>query len=400
MVLLYKAATTEGKIVRGFIEAKDISDAATYLRKHDLLPITIMEQRDNPFSALLTLGGRITASDRVFFTQQIASMLTSGLTLVQSLMVLKNQVKKRPVNEMISRIIADIEEGRTFSQALAAYPKVFSPIYISLIKAGEVSGLLDKIMVRLAETLDREDRLRSQIKGALLYPSIVLVMMVVVVFIMMVVVVPQLKSLYDSLSIDLPLTTHMLITVSEFTISFWPILFLGMIFCVIVFRRWYKTTTGRRAVDALILRIPVLGKVIQFRILTEFSRTLGLLVGAGDPVVSSLTQAKGVAGNVLYEEAITVIARQVEKGVTMGDAFNDSHLFPPLLIQMVRVGEQTGKLDDNLLRASEYFEREVTATVRTLTTVMEPVIMAVLGLGVAFLLIAVITPLYKLSSAI
>jgi type IV pilus assembly protein PilC len=400
MVLLYKAATDQGKIVRGFIEAKDVADAATYLRKHDLFPITIAEQKENFLTELLSLGGRITSRDVVFFTQQIASMLTSGLTLMQALTVLRNQIKKKPMSEMITKIITDVEEGKTFSQALGGYPKVFSAVYISLVKAGEVSGLLDKIMLRLADTLEKEDSLRGQIKGALLYPSIVLVMMVVVVCIMMLFVVPQLNSLYESLSIELPFTTRVLVGISNFMVSFWPIIFIGVILCVVLFRRWYRSPAGKRTMDTAILKVPVLGNIVRFRILTEFSRTLGLLIGAGDPVVSSLKQAKDVTGNLLYEDAIALIARQVEKGVGVGDAFNDARIFPPLLVQMVRVGEETGKLDDNLLRASAYFEREVSATIRTLTTVMEPVIMAILGLGVAFLLIAVITPIYKLSSAI
>jgi type IV pilus assembly protein PilC len=400
MVLLYKAATEQGKVVRGFIEAHDIAEAAIYLRTHKLIPITINEQKENPLSFITTITGRFTGSDLVFFTQQIASMLTSGLTLMQALVVLKNQIKKKPVTEMISKIITDIEEGNTFSQALSSYPKVFSPIYISLIKAGESSGLLDKVLTRLSVNIEKEAELRSQIKGALLYPAIVIIMMIIVVFIMMLFVIPQLSTLYDSLAIDLPITTKILVTLSSFTIAFWPLFIFAFFGCFYAVRRWYRTKYGRKQIDSALLRVPIIGKIIRYRILTEFSRTLGLLVGAGGPVVGSISQAKGVTGNVMYEEAIAIIAKQVEKGVGIGDAFDASKLFPPLLVQMVRVGEETGKLDENLTQASEYFEREVSSSVRTLTTAMEPLIMAILGIGVAFLLIAVITPIYKLSSSI
>jgi len=399
MVFLYKAATQEGKVVHGLIEAKNVSEAASYLRSHHLLPITIEQQKENPIQILLTFYSRFNRNDLVFFTRQIASMLTSGITLMESLHILQKQIKKQAVNELVDNIITEIEDGSTFSQALASYSHVFSPIYISLIKAGETSGLLDKVMVRLADNLEKEQKLRSQIRGALLYPIIVIVMMIVVIFIMMLFVIPQLNVLYESLTIDLPFTTQVLIRLSNFTIIFWPIILGTIIGGIFLLKRWHKTATGRKRLDAAVFKIPVFGYIIRFRILTEVSRTFGLLIGAGEPVVDSLSQIKQITGNVLYENAIDRIARQVEKGVSIGDAFSASSLFPPLIVQMIRVGEQTGKLDENLGRAGEYFEREVEQRVKTLTTAIEPFIMAMLGLGVAFLLLAVITPLYKLTSS-
>lgn len=400
MVLLYKAATNDGKIVHGLIEAKNETEAALYLRKKNLVPISITEHKDNPLNTYLANGGKFNASDLAFFTRQIASMLTAGLTLIQALNVLSNQVKKKAVSEVINQITADIEGGSTFSNAAASHSRIFSKVYISLIRAGESSGLLDNVMTRLAENLEKEEKLRSKIKGALLYPVIVVVMMILVVFVMMLFVIPQLKTLYDSLAIDLPFSTQILVTMSNITVQFWPILIGSMVGGFILFRRWHHTVHGRKIIDGILIKLPLFGKIIQFRILTEVSRTLGILVGSGDPVVSSLNQVRDVSGNAIYENALGLIAKQVEKGVSMGDAFAASSLFPPLLIQMIRVGEQTGKLDENLTRASEYFEREVEESVRTLTTAMEPIIMAVLGIGVAFLLVSVITPIYKLTNSL
>lgn len=399
MVLLYKAATQEGKIVHGLIEAKDVSEAASYLRSHQLLPITIEQQKDNPLQQILTFHRHVNRSDLVFFTRQVASMLTSGLTLMESLHVLKKQIKKQAASDLVDKIITEIEGGSTFSQAIASYPSIFSSIYISLIKSGETSGLLDKVMVRLADNLEKEQKLRSQIRGALLYPIIIIVMMIVVIFIMMLFVIPQLSVLYESLTIELPFATQILIGMSNFTITFWPLIIGTMLASIFIVKRWHRTTSGRKQLDAAVLRFPIFGRIMRFRILTEVSRTFGLLIGSGEPVVDSLTQVKTITGNVLYENAMSRIASQVEKGVSIGDAFNASSLFPPLLVQMIRVGEQTGKLDENLGRAGEYFEREVEQNVKTLTTAIEPFIMAVLGLGVAFLLIAVITPLYKITSS-
>jgi type II secretory pathway component PulF len=348
---------------------------------------------------VLPLGNRFTSQDLIFFTRQTASMLTSGLTLMQALLVLKKQAKKKAFSDVVTTIITDIEAGSTLSESLKNSPRIFKPIYISLVKAGEKSGLLDNVLTRLAENLEKEARLRSQIQTALYYPTIVAVMMVIVIFVMMLFVVPQLNALYDSLAIELPLSTRILVGTSNFFVKFWPIMLMGGVGGYFSFARWFKTPSGKRTFDRTLLRIPLLGRLLVLRIITEFTRTFGLLVGSGEPVVSSLTQAKDVIGNSLYTDAVATIAKQVEKGIPIGEAFNASPLFPPLLIQMVRVGEQTGKLDENLGRASEYFEREVEQAIKILTTALEPIIMAVLGIGVAFLLLAVITPIYQLTSS-
>lgn len=400
MRLHYKAATKEGKLEQGVIEAGDINEAAQYLRSKELTPIHIIKEQDNLIAKAFPMMRKVKTGDLVLFTRQLSSMLSSGLTLMKALGILKDQIQNPAMSEIVNSIINDVEEGKTLSSSLSKYPNVFSPIYVSLIKAGESSGLLDKVLSRLADNLEKQTKLRGTIKGALMYPVIVVILMALVMFIMMIFVIPQLTTLYQNLNVPLPFTTQVVIGFSNFISSFWFVIVLAVAGIVYFFRRWKKTVEGELIIDSIMLKLPIFGRLIQQTILAEFSRTFGLLVGTGTLVVDALIQTADTANNVHYRNAIKDVSKQVEKGVTIGDAMSVYSLFPPILIQLVKIGEQTGKVDESLARASEYFEREVDQTVKALTTAMEPLIMVVLGIGVAFLILSVITPIYSLISSI
>ncbi|MCL4354617.1 type II secretion system F family protein [Patescibacteria group bacterium] len=400
MRLHYKAATNDGKILTGFIDAKEILDAANYLRSKQLLPIKVEKISTSPLYQFIASFNKVKNQDLVLFTRQLSSMLNSGLTLMKGLEILREQVQNKAMAEVVGGIITDIEGGRNLSSAISKYPNVFSPIYISLVKAGESSGLLDKVLLRLAENLEKQSKLKSTIKSALMYPMIVVILMGLVMLVMMIFVIPQLSVLYKNLNLDLPLPTLIMVGISSAVATFWPIIILALGVGYYFFLKWKKTEQGQFLVDNLLLKLPVFGKLIKESILTEFSRTLGLLVGTGTLVVDSLVQTADTAGNVHYKVAIVNLSKQVEKGVPLGEAMSTNPLFPPMLIQLVKVGEQTGKVDETLVRASEYYEREVNQTIKTLTTAMEPFIMIILGTGVAFLIISVITPIYSLISNI
>ncbi len=399
MRLRYKAITKDGKVSQGLLDAKDIGETAGYLRARGFVPISIT-RIDNQFWTELPFFNRVKSTDLIIFTRQLSSMLTSGLTLMRGLEILKEQVRNQTLIEVITSIIADVSEGKTFAQAIEKYPKVFSHIYVSIIKAGEESGLLDKVLLRLADNLEKQSKLKGTIKSALMYPVIVIVLMVGVMVIMMIFVLPQLSVLYQNLNVPLPLPTQIVVGLSNLVIATWPIILGGIAVFVFFYRKWSKTTDGRLIIDSFLLKLPVFGTLIEQSILAEFARTLGLLVGTGTLVVDALLETAETTGNVNYRNAITAVSKQVEKGVSIGDALAYYPLFPPLLIQLVKVGEQTGKVDETLGKASEYFEREVDGKVKTLTTAMEPFIMIVLGVGVAFLIISVITPIYSLISSI
>lgn len=400
MKLIYKAVTNEGKTVRGIIDGKDVKEAIKFLRAKELLPIRVVAADSQGFAKYLPFLNRANSNDVVFFTRQLSSMLTSGLTLMQSMTILKDQIQKPAMSNTVNAIIADIEDGQPFSKALEKYPKVFSPIYVSLIKAAESSGLLDKVLLRLADNLEKQQKLKSTIKSALMYPAIVMTGIVIVMTLMMIFVVPQLTSLYANLNIPLPLPTQIVIGISNFFIAFWPLVIGFFVLGAVLLTRWRQSTSGKLILDDLILRLPVFGVLVKKAILTEFTRTLGLLVSSGTLVVEALKETADVSGNILYRNAILALASRVEKGVTVGVSMEESKLFPLILVQMVKIGEETGKMDESLVKVSEYFEREVEEAVKNLTTAMEPLIMVVLGIGVAFLIISIITPIYNLTNSI
>lgn len=401
MKLHYKAVTGKGKSIEGLIEARDPSEAATYLRSKELFPIKIIKKEKNKFENLVPfLREKVKSSEVVDLTRQLASMLSSGLTLLRSLEILKNQIGNRVLVDIINNIIKDIQEGSSFSRAIAKHPTVFSPVYIALIEASEGSGLLDKAFLRLADTLEKQQKLKSTVKGALTYPAIVVLMMIAVIFVMMIFVIPQISTLYQSMNVSLPLATRALIQISNFFVSFWFVIVGFFALVVLAFERWYRTIEGKLSIDGMLLKIPIFGKLIKKTILAEFSRTLGALLASGTLVVEALNRVSNITGNVHYKNAIVDISGKVEKGVSIGDALSLYYLFPPNLVELVKIGEQTGKLDETLLKASEYFENEVDQTVKTLSTALEPIILVVLGVGVAFLVFSIITPIYQITNSI
>lgn len=399
MRLRYKAAGKNGKMSIGLLDAKTVEEAAGYLRSKDLLPIKISKAESDLFASLPFIG-KVKNNDLILFTRQLSSMLSSGLTLMRSMEILKEQMENQKMSEVVNTVINDIQEGKTLGQAIERHSEVFTPIYISIIKAGEQSGLLDKVLNRLADNLEKQAKLKSTVRGALMYPVIVIILMIVVMVVMMIFVIPQLTVLYTNLNIELPLPTKIIVGLSNIFIAFWPIVIVLAVGAFVFFKRWSNTIAGRLILDDLVLKMPVFGKLIKETILAEFSRTFGLLIGTGTLVVEALNETADTTGNVHFRNAIIGVGRQVEKGVTVGSAMSSSSFFPPLLVQLVKIGEQTGKIDETLQKASEYFEREVDQTVKGLTTAMEPFIMIVLGIGVAFLIVSVITPIYSLISSI
>ena len=386
MKLYYKAVTKEGKAIDGLIEARDEKEAASYLRSKEFIPITISKEEKTKLTDFIPLlSSKVKSKDILTFTRQMSTMLTSGITLIRCLEIMKDQGKNDALIEVLSGMIRDIEEGKSFSSAIARYPHVFSPVYISSTKAAETSGFLDKALLRLAETLEKQQKMKDAIKGALAYPVIVVVFMIIVIFIMMIFVIPQLSTLYGSLSVELPLPTRILMGLSNFTITFWPVVIgiIGLI--VFLIRRWHRTLEGKLTIDGFLLRLPVFGRLIKESILVEFSRTLGVMLASGTLVVDSLEEVSDITGNILYKNAIMDVAQKVEQGITMGDAISVYNLFPQNLVELVKIGEQTGKLDETLVRASEYFEYEVDQSVKVLSTAIGPIITVILGLGVAFL---------------
>lgn len=395
----YTAKNEHGEAVRGKVEAQTIEQAAGMLHNRSLLVINIAPFRDDSFAFLRSFLFGIKQDEIVAFTRQLATMITAGLTLIESLAILKQQ-SKDAVGKMVTDLQREVEGGNSFAKALESQGKTFSQVYIELVRAGEIAGVLQQILTRLAETMEKQKEFRSKTRGALIYPIIVMITMVGVGGVMMVFVVPRLTQMYKDLGIQLPLITQILITVSNFMANY-IIFILGAIAVgVVAFQRWVSTVNGRLTFDRFMLKVPIMGTLSEKVLLTEFCRTMSLLLSAGISVLQVLDIISKALDNALYRQAISDVAKQVEKGVSLSLAMSRFDIFPPILLQMINVGEETGRLDEVMLKLATYFEAESEQSVKNLTTAFEPIVMIILGIGVGVLVVAIIMPIYSLTSGL
>ena len=399
MVYQYHARNNEGNIVSGLVDAPTEAAAVRLLHDKQLFVVGIKPAGEGfSFSSLTQTFRRVRFGDIVNFTRQLSTMVTAGLSIPESLTILRTQATNEVFAEMLLDVEHQIVGGGNLADALAKYPKYFTATFVALVRAGEASGTLDQVLTRLAESLEAEREFRSKVSGALIYPVIIVVGMVGVVFVMMTVVIPKLTDLYRDFNIDLPWSTQLLMSVSSFFVKFWWFMILAISGGVWAFGKWRKTPTGQAIVDRTTLRIPLFGDLTKKIILVEFTRTLGMLIASGIHILEGLQILKESLNNVLFRDAIGDIAKKVEKGFPLGDSFAQHEVFPPIVSQMMKVGEETGKLDEALIKLSRYFQSESEILVKGLTTAIEPMIMVVLGLGVGFIVISVITPIYNLTS--
>jgi general secretion pathway protein F len=381
------------------VEAPTESVASKLLHDKQLFVISLSQQTSQLSVTNFTQQfKKISQNDIVNFTRQLATMMVAGLSLPEALSIIRSQT----TNSVFIAILQDIEHqivgGGSLADALSKYPNIFTNTYIALIRAGESSGTLDRVLARLADILESQKEFRSKVSGAMIYPVIIVIGMTGVVFIMMTVVVPKLTDLYKDFNIDLPMSTKILMNTSSFFVHWWWLMILVIVGGVTLFSRWRKSPEGELIVDTLILKIPLFGELQKKIMLVEFTRTLGMLIASGIHILEGLRILRESLGNVVYRNTITEIAKKVEKGLPLGDTFAQFDVFPLIVSQMMKVGEETGKLDDTLLKLSSYFESESEHLVKNLTTAIEPLIMVVLGVGVGFIVISVITPIYNLTS--
>ncbi len=394
----YTVKNEHGETIRGRVEAQTKEQASAILRNRSLLVIAIKPQNESPFASLETLLFGVKNDEIVSFTRQLSTMVTAGLTLSESLHILQQQ-NKPAMERMTGAVLREIEGGSTFAKALQSQGKMFSQVYIQLVRAGETAGMLDTVLTRLADTMEKQREFNGKVRGALIYPFIVVIAMVIVAFVMMIFVIPKLTQMYKDLGAQLPFLTQLLIDLSDFFVHFWWLLVSIGIGGIFVFRAWHSTEKGRIAFDRFLLKIPILGLLRQKVILTEFCRTMSLLLSAGISVLQALEILTDAQDNMLYRNALATSTDQVEKGVPLSQTISKYDFFPPIVPQMIAVGEETGKVDEVLLKLSIYFESESEQAVRNLTAAFEPMIMIVLGFGVAILVLAIIMPIYNITSS-
>jgi len=399
MFFKYKAIK-DGKIVVDKIEADSQGAVLKFLKNSDYFPISIWSIDLSTGSLFSFFFKRINFSDLVDLTRQLSIMLDTGLTLIDALDILKKQTTKPILFNLLEKLDKEIRSGRNFSAALSLYPQYFSNLYISLVKAGEASGKLSDVLIRLSDNLEKEKTFRGKLRGALIYPTFIVIGMIIVAIIMLTFVTPKLLELYQELETQLPLSTRILLYISSFFSKFWPILLIGSVLSITILIRYFKTSLGKLHLDSFLIKLPIVGNVIKMSALVDSTRTLSILASSGVSLMESLGIVVDTSTNIIYKRAFEKIRDQVEKGVSLGISMKQAEIFPPILVQMTLVGEQTGHLDESLLRVSRYFEIDSELAIKAMTTMIEPLILVVLGIGVGFLVFAVITPIYSLTSTI
>jgi type IV pilus assembly protein PilC len=399
MEYTFIAVDKQGTKQKGKLEGNDQKEVIEYLRMKGLTPLEVKTLQKKGGS-IMSYFSRIKGGDIVLFTRQLASMILTGLTVIESLNILKQQSNKPQMQKVIDDLIAHLSEGNSLSQALSNHPSVFSNTYIALIKSAEEGGILDKVLERLADNLEKSDEVHKRVKSALFYPGIIISGVIIVIVMMNVFVIPQMGALYESLDLKLPLMTRIVLAGSKLTTAILPFSVFIIIGIVFGYKRFSITPQGIKLVDKIKLKAPVFGDITTLSVLSEVSRTISLLVNSGASLIGALDIAGEVSGNIYYSNALKSTGALVEKGAGLSIALQNQNIFPPLMIQMVKVGESTGKIDESLLKVSEYFERDLDIKVKTLTTSIEPILIIILGVSVAFLIISVITPIYSLVSQI
>jgi len=398
----YSARTLDGRPMSGTVEAGSQDEAVAQLRQRSMVILSISEsarRRRTSLFASRQPRPRVSTDDLVVFTRQLSTMISAGIPLVEALEIMEEQVEDRGFKIALARIVESVRSGSDFSQALSLYPRVFGDIYINMVKAGEVSGQLDIILVRLAEYQEAAAALRREIISAMTYPVVALMMVFGITVFLMVGIVPKFKEIFDSLEgIELPGITMALLAVSNFMRTkalYWVGCLVALFVAVILYKR---TDRGGYQFDWLMLRVPILGPLSQKVALSRFSRTFSTLIRSGVPILGALEIVAGTAGNRVVAEAIDRAREAVRQGEPLAEPLSQSDVFPPMVTRMISVGERSGSLEELLGKISDFYDQQVTAAVQSLTSVIEPVLIGIMGVLVGSIVLAVFMPILKLTA--
>jgi type IV pilus assembly protein PilC len=403
MTFEYRARDRSGGVHAGVIEGSSSAAVASALREKGYVPLRIDEKRSSALDKQLSIPGfkkKVKPKEVAIFSRQLATMVNSGLTLTRALGILEEQTEGLLLRGIITDVRQQVEQGSSLSAALTNHPDAFNHLYVSMIRAGEVGGALDETLVRLADTLESTMRLRSKVKSAMAYPVVVLTLIVLIVAGMLLFVVPIFKGMYDDLGGTLPLPTLLLINISGFLTKFWW-LFIGLtVGGVALFRRWKRSETGRVSWDRLKLRAPVFGKLVQKVAISRFARTFSVLSRTGVPVLQALDIVAATAGNALVGQAVNDVQASVKRGESLAGPLSRHEIFPPMVTHMIAVGEETGALDTMLSKIADFYDNEVDDTVSALTSLIEPLLIVVMGVAVGGILIALYLPMFNIANLI
>ena len=399
MKFIYKAKDQEGKLRSGLVMAADQLRAEQLLADNNLTIMSLDEQQDSLFSKFNPFGKSVSNKDMVLFSRQLATLISARVPILQALRILQEQVATKYLSEIIGNLIAAVENGESLSLSMSRYENVFGSVYTSLVRSGEASGSLDKALTYLAEQLEKDYELKSKVKGAMTYPAFVMVALLVVGVLMFKFVLPKLTSVLEEQGGELPAVSRGLIAFTHFFDQYWWLVIVGIIALIIGVKLFVSTTIGRYEWDKLKIELPILGPISKKIYLARFARNLSTLVVGGIPIIKALQIVAEVINNQIYRDILYSTVTKVTAGQPISEGISQyPEHFPVIVSQMVRVGEQTAQLDDIMAKLALFYEKEVDTQISTLTTLLEPLIMVVLGIGVGLLVAGVLLPIYNMAS--
>jgi type IV pilus assembly protein PilC len=393
---VWKGKTRDGKSVSGE-KVGDNKEAVMALLRREQILVASVKEKGKEF-ALPKLGGGVPAKDLAVFTRQFSVMIDAGLPLVQCLEILATQQENKTFAKILQQTRMDVEGGASLADAMRKHPKAFDELFVNMIAAGEAGGILDTILKRLATYIEKAVKLKSQVKGAMIYPIAVISIAGIVVAVILWKVIPTFAAMFEGLGAQLPLPTRIVITASNWFVRLLPFLVLIAVGGGFMLRRYYATYGGRRTIDRMVLKLPILGLIMQKIAVARFCRTLATLISSGVPILDGLEITARTAGNAIVEDAIMAVRKAVESGMTLAQPLKESGVFPPMVVQMIGVGEQTGALDAMLSKIADFYEEEVDQAVANLLTLLEPVMIMFLGVTVGGIVISMYLPLFDLIS--
>jgi len=395
----WEGKTAKGAIKKGEMEAPSEAAIRIHLRQQNIVPTKVLT-KGKEFKISLPFKKKVNQRSIAVFTRQLATMIDAGLPLVQSLEILSQQQESKAFKNIIREIREDVEGGSTFAGALKKHPATFNDLYTNLVVAGEEGGILDNILNRLANYIEKSEALRKKVKSALIYPATIIGVAVIVVMILMIFVIPVFETMFKSAGQTLPLPTLIVLTLSKMIKKYVVILIPALILLFYMAKKYYQTQNGRTVLDRLLLKLPVFGALFKKIAVARFSRTLGTLVSSGVPILDGLTIVSRTSGNRTIEIAILNARTSIREGETIAEPLSRSGIFPPMVIQMISVGESTGALDSMLSKIADFYEEEVDMAVANLTSLLEPFLMIFLGVVIGGVVISMYLPIFNMASAV
>jgi type IV pilus assembly protein PilC len=399
-VFIWKGTASNGEIQKGEVEAQDEQAVRRLLRQQRISPSKIKAKPKDLFENIGFLQKKVSPKEIVVFVRQLSTMIDAGLPLVQGLEVLASQQENKTFKKILQDTKSDIESGSTFADALKKHPKQFDRLFCNMVAAGETGGILDDVLKRLADYMEKALRLKRKVKGALTYPIIVLSISALVIGVILIFVIPVFEQMFADLGSALPVPTQMVVNLSNFLKSYFPFIIGALVVMVFLFKKYYNTEKGRRVVDRLILRSPVFGPLLKKVAVAKLTRTLGTLINSGVPILETLNVAAGTAGNKIVEEAIYNVRSSISEGRSIAQPLGESGVFPAMVVQMVSVGETTGALDQMLNKIADFYDEEVETAVDALTSMIEPFMIVFLGGTIGSIIIAMYLPIFSMAGVV